>query len=99
MPFHLGKHKPVAGPTRRAVFTLKLRLQVAALGGFVVLLVKFRFSRGVLSVVNVYAMDVDSWSVVAMGATLVLFAVVPVGWLERIAEWLMSGHERGKAPR
>jgi hypothetical protein len=31
VPFHLGKHKPVA-PPKRAAFGVKLRFQVAALG-------------------------------------------------------------------
>jgi hypothetical protein len=31
VPFHLGKHKPVA-PPKRAAFGVKVRLQVAALG-------------------------------------------------------------------
>jgi hypothetical protein len=38
-----------------------------------------------------------------MGVTLLLFAVIPVGWLEKTAEWLMSDNiskiKRGKALR
>jgi len=96
VPFHLGKHKPVA-PVKRAAFTLKLRLQAAAMGAFVVILGMFRLSHGVISVVNFYAMPVASGAVVAMGGTLLLFAVIPVRWLEKTAEWLMPNSKRGKA--
>jgi hypothetical protein len=93
VPFHLGKHKPVA-PAKRAAFTLKLRLQVAGLGAFVVFLGMFRLSHGVISVVNFYAMPVASGAVVAFGCVLLLFSAIPVGWLERTGDWLMSGHKR-----
>ena len=76
MPFHLGKHKPVA-PVKRAAFTLKLRLQAAAMGAFVVILGMFRLSHGVISVVNFYAMPVASGAVVAFGCVLLLFSVIP----------------------
>ncbi len=93
MPFHLGKHKAVA-PTKRAAYGLKRRLQVAALGALVVFVGMFRLSHGVISVVNFYAMPVASGADVAFGATLLLFAVIPVGWLERTADWLMANHKR-----
>ena len=88
MPFHLGKHKPVA--SQRAAFTLKPRVQVPALGALVVSLGMFRLSHGVLSVINVYTMPVASGAVVALGRVLILFTVIPVGWLERTAEWLLN---------
>jgi len=88
VPFHLGKRKPVV--TRRAAFTLKLRFQIAALGALVVFLGMFRLSHVVLPVIHVYAMPVASGAVVACGCVLLLFAVIPVGWLERTAEWLLS---------
>jgi hypothetical protein len=93
VPFHLGKHKPVA-PVKRAAFTLKLRLQAAAMGAFVVILGMFRLSHGVISVVNFYAMPVASGAVVAFGCVLLLFSVIPVGWLERTADWLLANHKR-----
>ena len=84
----MGKHKPVAA--KRAAFKLKLRFQVAVLGALVVFLGMFRLSHGVLSVINVYAMPIASGAVVAFGCVLLLFAVIPVGWLERTAEWLLN---------
>ena len=82
VPFHLGGHKPIAAP-KRAAFSLKLRLQVAAMGAFVVFLGMFRLSHGVLSVINFYAIPIPSGALAATGAILLMSAVIPVGWLEK----------------
>jgi hypothetical protein len=86
VPFHLGKHKPVP-PAKRAAFGLKRRLQVAAMGALVVFLGMSRLSRDVISVINSYAMPVD-YGAVAFGCVLLLFSAIPVGWLEKTAEWV-----------
>jgi hypothetical protein len=59
VPFHLGKHKPVA-PPKRAAFGLKLRLQVAALGALAVAIGMFQISRAVLFVIDLHGMEAYS---------------------------------------
>src|ERR1022692_4964323 len=95
VPFHLGKHKPVA-PPKRAAFGLKLRLQVAALGALAVAIGMFQISRAVLFVIDLHGMEAYSAALVATGAVLLLFAVIPAGWLEKTADWLMSNRRRTK---
>jgi hypothetical protein len=96
VPFHLGKHKPVA-PPQRAAFGLKRRLQVAALGALVIFIGVFRLSRGVLSMINSYAMPVSSGALVATGAVLLFLAVIPTGWLEKTAAWLQRNGKHGRS--
>jgi hypothetical protein len=77
--FHLGKHKLIA--TKRAAFTLKLRIQVAALGMLTVAIGTFLSSRGIQFLTDVYAMPFPSGAVVVTGGVLLLFAMTPGGWL------------------
>lgn len=87
VPYHLGKHKPVA--RKRAAFPPKLRLQVAGTGAAAVLLGVYRLWRGVLLVENTYAIPLASEAVIALGGIFILFALIPVRCIESTASWLL----------
>jgi hypothetical protein len=45
-------------------------------------------------VIDYHGMPVYAASLVATCAVLLLFSAIPVGWLERTAEWMMANHKR-----
>jgi len=63
------------------------------MGVLAVLLGMFRLSRGVLSMLNVYALPVASGAVVAFGGILLLFAAIPTRLIEKTAAWLLSNRK------
>jgi len=93
VPFHLGKHKPVA-PAKRAAYGLKRRLQVAGLGALTVAIGMYQLSRGFFLVIEHHGMPVYAAALIATGVLLLLLAVIPAAWLERTADWMMANHKR-----
>ena len=92
MPFHVGGHKPRA--VKRPGSGIKQRLGLVAMGAVCLALGLFRLSRGVLFVVNRHAMPMYSGAAIAMEASLILLAMIPLSWLEIVARWLNPDRRR-----
>jgi hypothetical protein len=92
MPFHVGGHKPRA--VKRSVSGIKQRLGLVAMGAICLALGLFRMSRGVLFAINRHAVPMYSGAVIAMGAALIVLAMIPLSWLEIVARWLDSDRRR-----
>jgi hypothetical protein len=86
MPFHMAGHKPRA--VKRSVFGIKQRLGLLTFGGVFLAFGLFRFSHGVLFIVNWQAMPVYSGGVIATGTVLIVLAMIPSAWIEPVVHWL-----------
>ena len=93
MPFHMAQRKPT-NTAKHQPSRMKVRLQLAGLGILALCIGAFRLSHGVLSIINYYAMPMYSGAAIGLGVSLVLFAVLPLSWIETVAHWLDS--RRGK---
>jgi len=96
VPFHLRKAKPIRKPKQitTAKFGLKKRALMAAFGAFIVVVGEWRFSHGILFAINFYGMPFYSGAVIATGACVVLLAVIPISWIDRMVAWVESDQNR-----
>src|SRR5215813_2947801 len=76
MPFHVGGHKPQPSRAKSSRFGLKGRLKVAGGGALLLLCGFYRTMNGVLFVINWYGQVVYSDLLIAIGAVLIVFALI-----------------------
>ena len=86
VPFHLGKHKPVA--TKHIAFDIKRRVQVAAWGSILSVLGALLLWRGFRLVIDINALTIYGGALITTGAMLMLFAVIPSSWINKTVDWL-----------
>lgn len=84
MPFHVDHHKP--NMPLRTGYPLKVWLQIAGCGLFVLLGGIYRMANGMFSWLNWYGQPVDSGLMIAAGFLAIVFAAIPNSWLERAAK-------------
>ena len=65
---------------------LKVRLQIAGCGLFVLLGGVYRMINGVYSWANWYGQPVDSGLMIAVGSLAITFAIIPASWLEKVTK-------------
>ena len=92
MPFHVSGHKP--GVVKKFRFSLKNRLQVAALGSLLIFGGIYKFSHGTFIETDWLHQPVYSTSLVAIGAAVILSALIPSRWIETLANRIASNEHK-----
>ncbi len=88
MPFHPGSHKP--HEVRRFRFSLKRRLQIAAIGVCCILGGFYRYWNSVFIGENWLHQPVLSTDLIGLVVVVILPALPPSSWIEKIVQRIAS---------
>jgi hypothetical protein len=98
LSYHIGGHKPKAKP-RAAPAPIWIRILLAAAGAAVFIGAKDAFRGGRLFGLNSLRQPVYPEAAMGMGALLILLALIPWSWLDRVAKRFVRRRSPAKAPR